>query len=157
MQQLFAYTILLSCRWTRAGNQLRTRGGAKSFLRGAQIFWTVSNSFKLCPRHFTRGGEHFAREASPLWLFILGTLLEGSRPLMSYRLALYVSKLFQFITILLYCESSITKKPAVKLSGNTPIAYLLSSLYNCTVCKCQELALNKAPVLRTTPNSLLLF
>jgi len=51
----------------------------------------------------------------------------------------------------------LTKKPAVKLSDNTPtlITYLLSSLCNCTVCKCQELALNKAPVLLTTPNSLL--
>jgi len=92
-----------------------------------------------------------------LGYFKLGALLEGSRRLMSYTLALYVSKLFQFTTILLYCEFSITKKPAVKLSGNTPITYLLSSLYNCTVCKCQELALKKAPVLLTTPNSLLLF
>jgi len=51
----------------------------------------------------------------------------------------------------------LTKKAAVKLSDNTPITYLLSSLCNCTVCKCLELALNKAPVLRTTPNSLLLY
>ena len=50
----------------------------------------------------------------------------------------------------------LTKKPAVKLSDNTPITYLLRSLCNCTVCKCQELALNEAPaVLLTTPNSLL--
>jgi len=51
----------------------------------------------------------------------------------------------------------LTKKPAVKLSDNTPIASLLRSLCNCTVCKCQELALNKAPVLITTPNNLLLY
>jgi len=49
----------------------------------------------------------------------------------------------------------LTKKPAVKLSDNTPVAYLLSSLCNCTVCECQELALNKAPVLLTTPKSML--
>jgi len=51
----------------------------------------------------------------------------------------------------------LTKKPAVKLSDNTPITYLLSSLCNCTVYKCQELVLNKAPVLLTTPNNLLLY
>ena len=44
----------------------------------------------------------------------------------------------------------------MKLSDNIPITYLLSSLRNCTVCKCHELALNKAPVLLTTPNNLLL-
>jgi len=37
---------------------------------------------------------------------------------------------------------------------NTPITYLLSSLCNGMVCKCQELALNKAPALLTTLNSL---
>jgi len=41
----------------QALNQLGTPGGAKSFLRGAHIFWTVSNSFKLCPTHFSSGGE----------------------------------------------------------------------------------------------------
>ena len=51
----------------------------------------------------------------------------------------------------------LTKKPAVKLSDNTPITYLLSYLCNCTVCKCQEFALNKAPVLLTTLNNLLLY
>ena len=40
-------------------------------------------------------------------------------------------------------------------SAPAPITYLLSSLCNCTVCTCQELALSKAPVLLTTPNSLL--
>jgi len=51
----------------------------------------------------------------------------------------------------------LTKKPAVKLSDSTPITYLLSSLCNETVCNCQKLALNKAPVLLTTPNNLLLY
>jgi len=37
----------------------------KSFLRGAQIFWTASNSFKLCPTHFSRRGENFSRGTSP--------------------------------------------------------------------------------------------
>jgi len=45
-------------------------------------------------------------------------------------------------------------KLAVKLSDNTPITYLLTSLCNCKVC--HELALNNAPVL-TTLNSLLLY
>jgi len=51
----------------------------------------------------------------------------------------------------------LSKKPVVKLSDNIPSTYLLSSLCNCTVCKCQQLALNKAPVLLKTPNSLLLY
>jgi len=41
----------------QARNQLGTPGRAKSFLRGAQIFWTMSNSFKRFPTHFSRGGE----------------------------------------------------------------------------------------------------
>ena len=54
-------------RSSQVRNQLRTPGGAKSFLRGAQIFWTVSNSFKLCPTNFSREGEYFSRGAfSPL-------------------------------------------------------------------------------------------
>jgi len=40
-------------------------------------------------------------------------------------------------------------------SAPAPITCLLSSLCNCTVCTCQELALGKAPLLLTTPNSLL--
>jgi len=41
----------------QARNQLGSPGGAKSFLRGALIFYTRSNSLKLCPTHFSRGGE----------------------------------------------------------------------------------------------------
>jgi len=48
----------------QARNQLATPGGAKSFPRGAQIFWTMSSNFKL-PTHFSRGGEKFSRGASP--------------------------------------------------------------------------------------------
>ena len=48
-----------------ARNQLGTPGGAKSFLRGAQIFWTMSNMFKLYPTHFSRGAKHFLEGASP--------------------------------------------------------------------------------------------
>jgi len=40
----------------QARNQLGTPGGAKSCPRGAQIFWTLSNTFKLCPTHFSSGG-----------------------------------------------------------------------------------------------------
>ena len=49
---------------TRPRNQLATPGGAKSFPRGAQMFWTMSSNFKL-PTHFSRGGEKFSRGASP--------------------------------------------------------------------------------------------
>jgi len=38
---------------------------AMSFLRGAQIFWTMTNSFKLCPAHFSKGSEKFSRGDSP--------------------------------------------------------------------------------------------
>jgi len=41
----------------QARNQLGTPGGAKSFLRGAQIFLTMCNNFKLHPTHFSRQGE----------------------------------------------------------------------------------------------------
>ena len=43
---------------TQARNQLGIPGGAKSFLRGAQIFLTLPNSFKLCPTHFPGGPRH---------------------------------------------------------------------------------------------------
>jgi len=46
---------------TQAHNQLETPGVAKSFLRGAQIFQTMSNDFQLCPTDFSRGGEKFFR------------------------------------------------------------------------------------------------
>jgi len=58
-------------------NQLGTPEGAKSFLRRAQVFWqdpilwTASNSFELCPTHFSRGGEIFLRAfrpPAPPWL-----------------------------------------------------------------------------------------
>jgi len=45
----------------QARNQLGTPGGAKSFLRGSQIFWTMSNNFKRCPMNFSREGENFSR------------------------------------------------------------------------------------------------
>jgi len=33
-------------------NQLGTPGGTKRFLREAQNFYTISNSFRQCPTHF---------------------------------------------------------------------------------------------------------
>jgi len=107
-----------------------------------------------------------------LGYFKLEALLKNLRRLMSHKLALHVLVKFteQVVPIhyhitLFWIPSisgtktvimRLTKKPAVKLSDHTHITYLLSSLCNCTVCKCQELALNKAPVLFTTPNNLLL-
>jgi len=46
--------------WTSIGdhqvhNQLGTTGGAKSFLRGAQIFWTMSNTFFQGEKNFLGG------------------------------------------------------------------------------------------------------
>jgi len=51
----------------QARNQLGTLGEGKSFLRRAQNFWTISNTFKLYPTHFSRRGEKFSKGgASPL-------------------------------------------------------------------------------------------
>ena len=47
---------------------LGTPGGVKSFARGAKIFWTMSNSFNLCPTHFSRGEKNFLGGASHPWL-----------------------------------------------------------------------------------------
>jgi len=46
-------------------SQFGTPGRAKSFLRRSQIFWTMSNTFKPCPTHFSKGGENFSREVLP--------------------------------------------------------------------------------------------
>jgi len=42
-------------------NQLGSPGGAQSFLRRVQIFWTTSDNFNRCPIHFSRGDETFSR------------------------------------------------------------------------------------------------
>jgi len=47
----------------QARNQLGTSGVAKSFLRGAQILKTISNSFQLCPTDFSRWAKSFAEKA----------------------------------------------------------------------------------------------
>jgi len=54
------------CTHAQARNQFGTPGVAKSFLRGAQIFQTMSNIFQLCPAYFT-GGRKGCRRASPPW------------------------------------------------------------------------------------------
>jgi len=41
----------------QARNQLRTPEVAKSFLKGAHIFQTMSNSFQLYPKDFSLGGR----------------------------------------------------------------------------------------------------
>jgi len=51
------------------------QGGAKSFPRGAQLFLTLSNIFKLRPTHFSRGAKIFLRGASlPLVTGLLNIL-----------------------------------------------------------------------------------
>ena len=56
------------CMLMQARNLLGTPSGAKGFLRRAQIFWTMSKSFKRCPRNFSREGEKFIGVVSPPWL-----------------------------------------------------------------------------------------
>jgi len=51
----------------QARNQLAVPGGAKSFLRGAQIFWTMSNILKLPNTFFQRGRKIEAPPALP-WM-----------------------------------------------------------------------------------------
>ena len=57
----------------QARNQLGTPGGAKSFPREAQISWTMSNIFKLCPTHFSRGEKIFLGGLSPLVTGLVAT------------------------------------------------------------------------------------
>ena len=68
----YIYRILRESSSKQARNQFGTPGGAKSFVSGAQIFWTTSNSFKIYPTNFSRGDEKFSgRELRPLcgpWL-----------------------------------------------------------------------------------------
>jgi len=45
--------------FTQARSQLGSPGGAKSFLRWAQMFWTMSNSFKPCPTDLSMGAKKF--------------------------------------------------------------------------------------------------
>jgi len=49
----------------QAHNQLGTPGGAKSFLGGAQIFFTMSSSFKRCQTLFSRGAKNVLGQVSP--------------------------------------------------------------------------------------------
>jgi len=84
---------------------------------------------------------------------MLATFTEQVVPIHNHITFFWISSISGTKTVIM----KLTKKPAMKLSDKTPITYLLSFLCNCTVCKGQELALNKAPVLLRTPNSLLLY
>jgi len=53
----------------QARNQLGTPREAKSFLREAQIFYTMCSRFELRPKHFFRGDEKFSRGICPPWLW----------------------------------------------------------------------------------------
>jgi len=63
--------------YSQARNQLGTPGRANSFLRGAQTFWTMSNSFKQCPTHFSRRGEAPLRSLGYSILFFVISLFES--------------------------------------------------------------------------------
>jgi len=57
----------------QARNQLGTPAAAKSFLRGARIFWTMSNSFQRYAQHIFPGeANNFARGASLPPAYALG-------------------------------------------------------------------------------------
>jgi len=56
MNLVWSFSLFTRYRCWQARNQLGIPGGTKNILRGAQIFWRVSNNFKLCPAHFSKGG-----------------------------------------------------------------------------------------------------
>ena len=58
-RKTYYHTFAASTELAQARNQLGTLGGAKSFPKGAQNFWTMSNIFKLCPTYFSRRDEIF--------------------------------------------------------------------------------------------------
>jgi len=55
-----AATIISTRPVTRLGHQVD-----EEFCESDPIFLTISNSFKLCPKHFSRGEEKFCRRSSP--------------------------------------------------------------------------------------------
>jgi len=56
----------------------------------------MSNSFKICPTHFSRGGENFSRGASlPL---VAGLVLTPTHPL-AYALILYIANTLRKLMI----------------------------------------------------------
>ena len=53
----------------------------EEFSEGAQIFWTMSNSFKLCPTHFSKGGaKNVLRGLRPFWPPWLRTWFIHTKP-----------------------------------------------------------------------------
>jgi len=60
MRFLAAMLLLHTC-FCQARNQLGKPRRTKCFLGGAKNFWTMSNSFKFCPTHFSRKGEKSPR------------------------------------------------------------------------------------------------
>jgi len=72
MVGLNMFQIVYECTLCKqARKQFETLVGAKSFLIGARIFETMSNSFKTCPTHFSRGAKNFLGNIPlvPLWLW----------------------------------------------------------------------------------------
>jgi len=53
--------------FTQARNQLGKPGGAKSFPKRAQIFWTMSNIFEFVQNIFPGEAENFLGDFAP-WL-----------------------------------------------------------------------------------------
>jgi len=56
--------LISSSYITRPTTSLGHQQGRRVF-RGAQIFWTMSNIFKLCPTHFSRRGKKNSRGTRP--------------------------------------------------------------------------------------------
>jgi len=72
---------------SQACNQLGTPGGAKSFVSGAQIFWTVSDSLKLCSTHFSKGAKIFRGGLLLPWTSLVTGLALHTSMCVQYLLA----------------------------------------------------------------------
>jgi len=55
---------------------------------GAEIFWTMSSSFKQCPTHFSRGGEKFSRVG-----FVAPPLVTGLHTILHFIVTNFHTKL----------------------------------------------------------------
>jgi len=100
----------------QARNQLRTPGGAKSFVRGVQNFWTMSYSFKLCPTHFfPEGAKNCTGGLRHPWLRIwwcttLKTLRVGKTKLATHNSYAIESCLYTPLLLFYSCCSDLLWK-----------------------------------------------
>jgi len=106
-----------------------TPGGAKRFPRGAKIFWTVSNSFRLCPTHFSRGAKNFPGRLRPLLVTGLVWTIEDTASVLTLS-AIYVSSDFQCSFIAFVTWRRKTRANLVRITTRLflMVYFIISSL-----------------------------